>query len=463
MPNENNDKLVTLADLAGAYTTLYNRDVMTSTDKTKLDGIEAGAEVNPDIANNLTETTTGKVLDATQGKILKDAIDNLDAEINSLDAEDVGAIKDDYNYTYMGSPYTGNELILLHNTTTGVNSVTDVASFLSSASGGSGTNQGALIHYTKTISVSAGSTAQTFPNSGTDDNITEDMIVLQAVISNPAAQGSDWTFTTANGTVTLNGTVNAATNVTLYFGVQMSVAPSIKVNLASTSPDNILKANPQPGVMGVLGTANGGTGVNATDAADLRSKLGAVAKSGDTMSGTLTIDDANTTPNQYAEIARFKRPAMRDDDNVLLYLGKAFSTKNCGTILYHHAGDGSNSNYLALSAYNAAQSLRSYADGHIELSQPLGVPYGGTGATTPGLTPLSNLGLKVTELILNFSNGAAAYTFDRDVFVVGCCGVGTVDIIAVSRVNGYRGFMFINTTNAASTGNINVDVCYIER
>ena len=227
--------------------------LISAADKTKLDGIEAGAEVNPDIANNLTETTAGKVLDATQGKVLKDAID-------SLDAENVGAIKDDYNYTYMGSPYTGNELILLHNTTTGENAVTDVASFLSSASGGSGTNQGALIHYTKTISVSAGSTAQTFPNSGTDDNITENMVILQAIISNPAAQGSDWTFTTANGTVTLNGTVNAATNVTLYFGVQMSVAPSIQVNLSSTSADNILKANPQPGIMGVLDIPHGGTG-----------------------------------------------------------------------------------------------------------------------------------------------------------------------------------------------------------
>lgn len=46
MPNENDNKLVTLADLAEAYTALYNRDVMTSEDKTKLDVIEAGAQVN---------------------------------------------------------------------------------------------------------------------------------------------------------------------------------------------------------------------------------------------------------------------------------------------------------------------------------------------------------------------------------------------------------------------------------
>lgn len=118
---------------------------------------------------------------------------------------------------------------------------------------------------------------------------------------------------------------------------------------------------------------------------DLESKINnKVAKTGDTMTGPLTID--MTTPRtvddadpEYAEIARFKRSAMHVNDNVMLYLGKDFSDKNCGTILYHHAGNGSDSNYLALSAYNAAQSLRSYTDGHIELTQPLGVPYGGTG------------------------------------------------------------------------------------
>ena len=57
MPNENDNKLVTLADLAEAYNVLYNRDVVTtatqstnglmsSVDKTKLDGIAAGAQVN---------------------------------------------------------------------------------------------------------------------------------------------------------------------------------------------------------------------------------------------------------------------------------------------------------------------------------------------------------------------------------------------------------------------------------
>ena len=80
MPNDN--KLVTLEDLAEAYTALYNRDVVTaatqmanglmsSTDKEKLDGIETGAQVNPGVANDLTTTASGKVLDARQGYELK--------------------------------------------------------------------------------------------------------------------------------------------------------------------------------------------------------------------------------------------------------------------------------------------------------------------------------------------------------------------------------------------------------
>ena len=60
-----------------------------------------------DIANNLTTTTTGKVLDATQGKILKDAIDNLDDAYKAadtaldgrLDAIDGGSALDTTNGT----------------------------------------------------------------------------------------------------------------------------------------------------------------------------------------------------------------------------------------------------------------------------------------------------------------------------------------------------------------------------
>ena len=405
------------------------------------------------IANNLTEITAGKVLDATQGKILKDAIDNLDTEINSLDAEDVGAIKADYNYTYMGSPYTGNELILLHNTTTGVNNVTDVASFLSSAGGGSGTNQGALVHYTKTISVNAGSTAQTFPNSGTDDNITENMVVLQAVISNPAAQGSDWTFTTANGTVTLNGTVNAATNVTLYFGVSLTAAPSIQVNLSSNSSDNILKTNPQPGVMGVLGTVNGGTGVNATDAADLRSKLGitpanisAVAKTGDTMTGPL-----NVRSDGIALINPSK-------GNLSLYMH--ISNVNNGEFGIYSNGYYNGSNFVSDSNWLVYRDI----NGVTRLGNAVPVDNGGTGATTAA-GARTNLGIRYKDVSIPVD----AHYQDTDL------STSNYDIISVLVTNPYQSECYIKGVqnmnglwricikDTVLVGAANVRILYIEK
>jgi hypothetical protein len=48
--------------------------VFSATEQTKLGTIDEGAEVNPTIVNGLTETVTGKVLDATQGKTLNDKI-----------------------------------------------------------------------------------------------------------------------------------------------------------------------------------------------------------------------------------------------------------------------------------------------------------------------------------------------------------------------------------------------------
>ena len=315
---------LTPADLGipSSNATRFTNGFMSSIDKIKLDGVEANAQVNSIIGvkgNRESTYRTGYInlsSDNIGAKAIQAAVNDPSAvgtsirfidsisqnaqgvitptkktvamvttstnglmsatdkkKLDNLNAEAVGAIKDDYDYNYVSYPYTGDELILLHNTTTGENTVTDVASFLSSAGGsGSGSNQGALVHYTKKISLNA--TAGTQGQSFSDNNITENMVVLRAEIENPSAQVNDWIFNTANGMVTLNGTVNTATNVTLYFGVSLTAAPSIQVNLNSTSADNILKTSPRPGVMGVLGTTNGGTGVNATDAADLRSKLG---------------------------------------------------------------------------------------------------------------------------------------------------------------------------------------------
>jgi len=199
------------------------------------------------------------------------------------------------NYTTCPTPYNGNEQIPMM--LQGNRYATTVNELLSAAGSGGGTSQGALVNYVKNCG-----TISSLPITINDSNITSDMVVIESVLGTPSAQTGDWTITTANGSVTISGSISGSTTLMLYFGVGMTTAPSIMTNLASTSSDNILKTVPRPGVMGVLGLSNGGTGQNASNAADLRSKLGitpenigAVAKSSDTMTGNLKIEHTGDT------------------------------------------------------------------------------------------------------------------------------------------------------------------------
>lgn len=86
---------------------------------------------------------------------------------------------------------------------------------------------------------------------------------------------------TEGGTGNANGTVS-----------KLTTARTIQTNLASTSAASFDgSANVTPGVTGILGIANGGTG--ATTAANAIANLGAVSKSGDTMTGNLIVSDHN--------------------------------------------------------------------------------------------------------------------------------------------------------------------------
>lgn len=79
-----------------------------------------------------------------------------------------------------------------------------------------------------------------------------------------------------------NTTGNAAT------ATKLETARTIRTNLASTSTASFDgSGNITPGVTGTLPIANGGTG--ATTAANARTALGAVAKTGDVMTGRLVI------------------------------------------------------------------------------------------------------------------------------------------------------------------------------
>ena len=60
------------------------------------------------------------------------------------------------------------------------------------------------------------SSFSTLPQTVSDTNVTATQEVVNAVLSNPAAQTGDWTVTTAAGSVTVSGTINGSTTLTLY-------------------------------------------------------------------------------------------------------------------------------------------------------------------------------------------------------------------------------------------------------
>lgn len=49
---------------------------------------KSAMDMSADVANNLTTETAGKVLDARQGKELKDLIDGLDERVTALEGDD---------------------------------------------------------------------------------------------------------------------------------------------------------------------------------------------------------------------------------------------------------------------------------------------------------------------------------------------------------------------------------------
>lgn len=68
---------------------------------------------------------------------------------------------------------------------------------------------------TTAISVSLGAFSL-LPQVVTNTNITEDMVVMKAELSNPTAQVANWTVTTVAGSATIAGSINGTTSMTLY-------------------------------------------------------------------------------------------------------------------------------------------------------------------------------------------------------------------------------------------------------
>ena len=60
------------------------------------------------------------------------------------------------------------------------------------------------------------------PQTITDSRINEDHVVINSVLSNPAAQTGDWDVTTSDGTLTVSGTISGSTTLTLYLAPQQA-------------------------------------------------------------------------------------------------------------------------------------------------------------------------------------------------------------------------------------------------
>lgn len=54
------------------------------------------------------------------------------------------------------------------------------------------------------------------PQTITNANIDDDMVVVNSVLSNPSAQTGDWTVTTSSGSLTISGSISGTTTATLY-------------------------------------------------------------------------------------------------------------------------------------------------------------------------------------------------------------------------------------------------------
>lgn len=59
-------------------------------------------------------------------------------------------------------------------------------------------------------------TVSTLPKTVSNAEITSNMICVSSVIGTKSAQKSPWSVTTANGSVTIDGTINGSTTLVIY-------------------------------------------------------------------------------------------------------------------------------------------------------------------------------------------------------------------------------------------------------
>ena len=80
---------------------------------------------------------------------------------------------------------------------------------------GDGSTAETAISKREVLVVSCG-TVSSLPITINNNSIEDDMVVIQSTITYPQVQLSDWTVTTANGSLTISGSISGSSTVTLY-------------------------------------------------------------------------------------------------------------------------------------------------------------------------------------------------------------------------------------------------------
>lgn len=198
---------------------------------------------------------------------------------------------------------------------------------------------------------------------------------------------STFGFTSSNVLPIANGGTGNTTGLAAL-ATKLSNARSIRVNLGSTSSASFDgSANVTPGVNGTLGVANGGT--NATTADGACDSIGALKKSGDTMTGTLYAHGAPAVV-----IGTASDPEMFE-------IAHYTATENGRRLNFRQYGtNGKRENFNLPYTKEPADNVNYYI---LTSKNPVTVEQGGTGATSKA-DALKNLGLEIQTGVVNDVN-----------------------------------------------------------
>lgn len=209
-----------------------------------------------------------------------------------------------------------------------------------------------------------------------------------------------------------------------YGGTGLSASPSLRVNLASTSAENILVASPRPGVQGVLPIANGGTGGSTAILAKVNLGIG-------TANQNFSINKSATAGQLLTMIWTVDNTSDTDYNSKEIYL----IPKSTGLLLY-----------------NKTSNIAIW-----ELSFPLSVANGGTGYTSLQATR-NAMGLGNTTGALPIANGGtgassisqARANFHTYIIINSTDTLATV-YDKISAINTYETVSFFSDSNFSYT------------